>query len=68
MKAELKNIEKSVTQIMANYGEKFSVDGDEDQFKKFFASITNFYRSLRTAMDDNIKRLYMMQIVSAHSI
>ena len=63
MKAELKTIERTVTQLMAHYGEKFSVDGDEDQFKKFFAAITNFYRSLRTATDDNIKRLVVSAIL-----
>jgi len=56
IKSDMKTIEKTVASILGAYGERFSLDGDEDTFKRFFSSIFVFFRSLRTAADENLKR------------
>ena len=56
IKTDMKAIEKNVAQVMAMYGEKFSIEGDEDLFKKFFSSICLFFRSLRLAVEENLKK------------
>ena len=54
--SQMENIERNVSAMMSRYGEKFTVSSDEDLCKKFFQTISLFFRSLRSAADDNLKK------------
>ena len=55
IKAQVDSIEKNVGHLMSRYGESFSLSSDEDLCKKFFQTVAVFFRSLRTAAEENLK-------------
>ena len=56
VKALAKAVEANVAAMMSLYGLKLVLHIEEDACKGFFSVISNFFRSLRTAADENIKR------------
>jgi len=56
IRLQVADIERSVGGVMELYGETFSLSSDEDLCKKFFLTVSSFFRSLRTAAEENLKK------------
>ena len=56
IKALAKSVETNVAAMMALYGLKLTLHIEEDACKGFFNIISSFMRSLRTAVDENVRR------------
>lgn len=56
IRLQVEGIERNVGGVMELYGEPFSLSSDEDLCKKFFLTVSSFFRSLRSAADENLKK------------